>query len=128
MELRDWWLRMPSSSSHALIGGLVGAGLAKGGIDAIKLSSVQKAGVGQLRNKLDAATADVYRRTLRVSLDFGERGVQTPETCPLVCAIALLDLIDGYKTGRNTPPPWLLTTVLVAVTAAVNRTILSAMA
>jgi inorganic phosphate transporter, PiT family len=40
-----WWLRLPSSSSHALIGGLVGAGLAKGGIDAIKLSSVQKAGV-----------------------------------------------------------------------------------
>jgi PiT family inorganic phosphate transporter len=40
-----WWLRLPSSSSHALIGGLLGAGLAKGGIDAIKLSSVQKAGV-----------------------------------------------------------------------------------
>jgi inorganic phosphate transporter, PiT family len=40
-----WWLRLPTSSSHALIGGLVGAGLAKGGIDAIKLSSVQKAGV-----------------------------------------------------------------------------------
>ncbi|HEX8861417.1 MAG TPA: inorganic phosphate transporter [Actinomycetes bacterium] len=40
-----WWLRLPTSSSHALIGGLLGAGLAKGGIDAIKLSSVQKAGV-----------------------------------------------------------------------------------
>jgi PiT family inorganic phosphate transporter len=40
-----WWLRLPTSSSHALIGGLVGAGLAKGGIDAIRLSSVQKAGV-----------------------------------------------------------------------------------
>ncbi len=40
-----WWLRLPSSSSHALIGGLVGAGLAKGGMEAIKLSSVQKAGV-----------------------------------------------------------------------------------
>jgi PiT family inorganic phosphate transporter len=25
-----WWLRLPTSSSHALIGGLVGAGLAKG--------------------------------------------------------------------------------------------------
>jgi inorganic phosphate transporter, PiT family len=40
-----WWLRLPSSSSHALIGGLVGAGLAKGGLEAIKLSSVQKAAV-----------------------------------------------------------------------------------
>jgi inorganic phosphate transporter, PiT family len=40
-----WWLRLPTSSSHALIGGLVGAGLAKGGMEAIKLSSVQKAGL-----------------------------------------------------------------------------------
>jgi PiT family inorganic phosphate transporter len=38
-----WWLRLPTSSSHALIGGLVGAGLAKGGLEAIKASSVQKA-------------------------------------------------------------------------------------
>ena len=29
-----WWLRLPTSSSHALIGGLVGAGLAKGGLAA----------------------------------------------------------------------------------------------
>jgi inorganic phosphate transporter, PiT family len=38
-----WWLRLPTSSSHALIGGLVGAGLAKGGLEAIKAASVQKA-------------------------------------------------------------------------------------
>jgi inorganic phosphate transporter, PiT family len=38
-----WWLRLPTSSSHALIGGLVGGGLAKGGLEAIKASSVQKA-------------------------------------------------------------------------------------
>jgi PiT family inorganic phosphate transporter len=38
-----WWLRLPTSSSHALIGGLVGAGLARGGVEAIKLASVQKA-------------------------------------------------------------------------------------
>jgi PiT family inorganic phosphate transporter len=38
-----WWLRLPTSSSHALIGGLVGAGLAKGGLEAIKTASVQKA-------------------------------------------------------------------------------------
>ena len=37
---------MPSSSSHAVIGGLVGAGLAAGGIDAISLSSVEKATIG----------------------------------------------------------------------------------
>jgi PiT family inorganic phosphate transporter len=39
----SWHLGLPTSSSHALIGGLVGAGLARGGLDAIKASSVQKA-------------------------------------------------------------------------------------
>jgi PiT family inorganic phosphate transporter len=30
-----WWLGLPSSSGHALIGGLVGAALAEGGLDAV---------------------------------------------------------------------------------------------
>ena len=37
-----WWVGMPSSSSHALIGGLVGAGLAAGGTEAISWPSVTK--------------------------------------------------------------------------------------
>ncbi|MHB1066718.1 MAG: inorganic phosphate transporter [Candidatus Nanopelagicales bacterium] len=41
-----WRIGMPSSSSHAIIGGLVGAGLAAGGLGAIDWSSVQKAGIG----------------------------------------------------------------------------------
>ena len=41
-----WHFGMPSSSSHAIIGGLVGAGLAAGGLDAIHWSSVQKAVAG----------------------------------------------------------------------------------
>lgn len=41
-----WFFGMPSSSSHAIIGGLVGAGLAAGGIAAISWESVQKALVG----------------------------------------------------------------------------------
>lgn len=38
----SWHLGIPTSSSHALIGGLVGAGLAAGGWDAIKGASLQK--------------------------------------------------------------------------------------
>jgi PiT family inorganic phosphate transporter len=34
-NLITWWAAIPSSSSHALIGGLVGAGTAKGGISAM---------------------------------------------------------------------------------------------
>ena len=35
-----WWAAIPSSSSHALIGGLVGSGVAKGGIGAILWSGL----------------------------------------------------------------------------------------
>src|ERR671938_1341684 len=34
-NLITWWLGLPSSSSHALIGGLVGAGMTKAGTSAV---------------------------------------------------------------------------------------------
>jgi len=43
-SLLTWALGIPSSSSHALIGGLVGAGIAKGGADAIVWSGLIKTG------------------------------------------------------------------------------------
>jgi PiT family inorganic phosphate transporter len=41
-NLITWWGAIPSSSSHALIGGLVGAGTAKGGIGAVVWSGTMK--------------------------------------------------------------------------------------
>ena len=41
-NLLTWWGGLPSSSSHALIGGLIGAGIAKGGTGAIVWSGVLK--------------------------------------------------------------------------------------
>jgi PiT family inorganic phosphate transporter len=35
-NLITWWRGLPSSSSHALVGGLVGAGIAVGGLDAVR--------------------------------------------------------------------------------------------
>ena len=40
-----WAMGLPSSSSHALVGGLVGAGVTKGGVDAIVASGVIKTSV-----------------------------------------------------------------------------------
>jgi inorganic phosphate transporter, PiT family len=40
-----WFIGMPSSSSHAIIGGLVGAGLASGGFDAINWGNVEKTAI-----------------------------------------------------------------------------------
>lgn len=36
-DLLTWWLGLPTSSSHALIGGLSGAGIAHAGMDALRL-------------------------------------------------------------------------------------------
>jgi PiT family inorganic phosphate transporter len=43
-NLITWWAGIPSSSSHALIGGLVGAGVAKGGIEAVVWAGLIKTG------------------------------------------------------------------------------------
>ena len=51
-----WYIGMPSSSSHAIIGGLVGAGIAAGGLGAISWSSVQKAAIGIIASPLVAFT------------------------------------------------------------------------
>ncbi len=41
-NLFTWWLGLPSSSSHALVGGLAGAGIAKAGLGAIVSSGFTK--------------------------------------------------------------------------------------
>lgn len=41
-NLLTWWAAIPSSSSHALIGGLVGAGIAKAGFGAIMWGGLNK--------------------------------------------------------------------------------------
>ncbi len=51
-----WWVGMPSSSSHALIGGLVGAGLAAGWVDAIEWSKVEEAALAVFISPLVAFT------------------------------------------------------------------------
>ncbi len=41
-NLITWWFGLPSSSSHALIGGLMGAGLVKGGFQALVAGGILK--------------------------------------------------------------------------------------
>jgi len=43
-----WWLGLPSSSSHALIGGIAGAGISKTGISALVVSGFVKTGVAMI--------------------------------------------------------------------------------
>jgi PiT family inorganic phosphate transporter len=41
-NLITWWLGLPSSSSHALIGGLIGVGLVEGGADVLVWQGIMK--------------------------------------------------------------------------------------
>jgi len=41
-NLITWWYGLPSSSSHALVGGLLGAGISKGGLAVVQTSGVLK--------------------------------------------------------------------------------------
>jgi inorganic phosphate transporter, PiT family len=40
-NLITWWLGLPSSSGHALVGGLVGAALVEGGLDAVRWGGIE---------------------------------------------------------------------------------------
>jgi PiT family inorganic phosphate transporter len=44
-NLITWWYGLPSSSSHALVGGLIGAGVSKGGFSVIQSAGVTKTAV-----------------------------------------------------------------------------------
>jgi PiT family inorganic phosphate transporter len=44
-NLITWWYGLPSSSSHALVGGLIGAGVSKGGFSIVQVAGVTKIAV-----------------------------------------------------------------------------------
>jgi PiT family inorganic phosphate transporter len=44
-NLITWWYGLPSSSSHALMGGLIGAGVAKGGFKVVGIPAVTKTAI-----------------------------------------------------------------------------------
>ena len=115
-----WYIGMPSSSSHAIIGGLVGAGLAAGGLAAINWGVVQTArdrdrrlargGVhgrvlGDARAVPTPATADGSTTTPRASkalqlvsaaaVSFGHGANDAQKTMGIMAAVLLA---GGYIT------------------------------
>src|SRR5882672_624277 len=44
-NLITWWYGLPSSSSHALVGGLIGAGVSKGGLSVVQSAGVTKVAI-----------------------------------------------------------------------------------
>ncbi|SFJ08322.1 inorganic phosphate transporter, PiT family [Sphingomonas sp. NFR04] len=99
-----WWWAMPSSSSHALVGGMVGAGLAKGGTAAIVWGGVLKTVVAIILSPLvgfalavvlTAITTWVVRRFNPYKVDRGFRVLQ-------FCSASLYSLGHGGNDAQKT--------------------------
>ena len=59
-----WWFGLPSSSSHALIGGLIGAGISAGGLNSVNWSSVRLTVLAIFLSPLVAFTLAVIAMTV----------------------------------------------------------------
>ena len=87
-NLATWWRGLPSSSGHALVGGLVGAALAEGGLDAVNWGGLENGWhpVGVFGTLIALAVSPVFGlavgilllRILAVSLRRATRRVSAP--------------------------------------------------
>ena len=131
-----WYLGLPSSSSHALVGGLVGAGTAKGGLGAIVASGVIKTSVfifaapllgmflaimlviitSWLFKPVAARTADtVFRRLQLVSSAAYSVGHGANDAQKTMGIIAVLLFSTGYLQGDFYVPFWVVVAAQLAM-------------
>lgn len=103
-NLVTWYYGIPSSSSHALIGGLAGAAIAKGGLSSLKIAGFTKviAGIfispilGLLVGLLITASLNtIFSRRKKVKLKKFFHGAQ-------LCTSALLSLTHGSNDAQKT--------------------------
>lgn len=137
-----WALGIPSSSSHALIGGLLGAGIAKGGTAVIVASGVIKTSVAIFASPLigmavaiviviltswlfkpvAARTADtLFRRLQLLSAAAYSLGHGANDAQKTMGIIAVLLFSAGYLHGEFYVPLWV---VLAAQTAMALGTLM----
>ena len=132
-----WWGGIPSSSSHALIGGLVGAALAKAGPSALISSGVIKTvafilvspllgfALGALLMllcswlcfRMSPAHVDRWFRRLQlVSASMYSLGHGGNDAQKTIGIIWLLLLTGGYMSASDTSPPlWVIVSCYVAI-------------
>ena len=136
-NLVTWWYGLPSSSSHALIGGLVGAVLAKAGTGSLILAGIGKTVLfiflspllGFLLGALAmVAVANLFRRTSPLRIDklfrrlqlvsaglysLGHGGNDAQKTIGIIW---LLLIATGYASSSSTlPPMWVIWTCYLAM-------------
>jgi PiT family inorganic phosphate transporter len=131
-----WALGIPSSSSHALIGGLLGAGITKAGLGAVVSSGVIKTAVAiflspmlgmvvallmmlitsWLFKPVSARTSDtVFRRLQLVSAAAYSLGHGANDAQKTMGIIAVLLFSTGYLTGDFYVPFWVVISAQAAM-------------
>ena len=127
-NLITWWYGLPSSSSHALVGGLIGAGVCKGGFGVIQ-SGVGKTALfivispvlgmlvgGSLmvavawlfRNKHPGRVDRWFRRAQLFSaaaFSLGHGGNDAQKTMGIIMAMLVA---KGYLGGKDEVPTWVV--------------------
>jgi PiT family inorganic phosphate transporter len=131
-----WMLGIPSSSSHALVGGLIGAGVAKGGFSVIVSSGVIKTGIAIFASPLigmavavvlivitswlfkpvAANSADrLFRRLQLVSAAAYSLGHGANDAQKTMGIIAVLLFSTGYLHGEFYVPFWVVLSAQAAM-------------
>jgi PiT family inorganic phosphate transporter len=135
-NLATWYFGLPSSSSHALVGGLVGAGTAKGGLAAIVSSGVIKTTVfifaapllgmamaiamvvvtSWLFKPVAASTADrTFRQLQLVSSAAYSIGHGANDAQKTMGIITVLLFSTGYLHGEFHVPWWVILAAQLAM-------------
>ncbi|MBE7370072.1 inorganic phosphate transporter [Ramlibacter pallidus] len=132
-----WWYGIPSSSSHALIGGIVGAVIAKSGAGALIATGIWKTVVfifisptlgfllGSLmmvlvsnifRNTRPSRVDKWFRRLQLVSAGAYSLGHGGNDAQKTIGIIWMLLIATGYvATGAESPPAWVIISCYVAI-------------
>jgi inorganic phosphate transporter, PiT family len=134
-----WWLGLPTSSSHALIGGFAGAGVAKAGFSVLNAASLEKtilfiavspllgmalgfllmlANLWLFRRATPARVDGLFRRLQLVSaaaFSLGHGGNDAQKTMGIISALLVgAGYLQLQPDGDLPVPPWV---VLAAYTA-----------
>jgi PiT family inorganic phosphate transporter len=132
-----WWYGLPSSSSHALVGGIVGAAIAKTGIHVLNASGILKVVafifispllgylLGSLMMVLVAwifrhvrpRKVDKWFRRLQLfsagALSLGHGGNDAQKTIGIIWL--LLIATGHYPSGNDAPPSWVIVCCYVVI-------------
>jgi inorganic phosphate transporter, PiT family len=131
-----WWYGIPSSSSHALIGGLVGAAVAKGGTSALVASGLFKTiafilvspllgflfgtmlmllVAWILRRTTPRRVDRWFRRLQLVSASLYSLGHGGNDAQKTIGIIWMLLIAAGMSSAKEMPPTWVIVSCYIAI-------------